>query len=91
MCFPVFIKYLNVLNFGKLLEISHQKIGDGVGLPRPIAGALEVDVHHPVSDFVSVVAGEAVVESDPAIGIALGRTWTIEVFIQNRAKDVVRA
>lgn len=71
------------LNFGELLEVQHNQIRDSEIASFGCAGSFQEDVRDTITDFKSAVAGESVIESDPAELESFGGAGTFEVFIQD--------
>ena len=65
---PIFIVDLHEADFGELLEIQRDEIGDGEIPAFGRACSREEDMRDAIADFQSAVAGESVIESDPAKG-----------------------
>ena len=89
MSLPVLIVDLDEPNFGELLEIQIDEVGN---VEVPAFGqthAFEIHMGDPILQFKFTVACESVIDRDPAVGVFFRRAGTFEVFIQNRANDII--
>ena|SRR5687768_7870812 len=78
---PTLVVNLHKTNFGELFEVQHNQIRDVELAPIGHAGAGQEDVRDAIADVQVAVAGESVIERDPAEGESLGGARPLEVFI----------
>ena len=80
---PILVIDLHKLDFGELLEVQGNQIGDGEIAPIRRAGAGKEYMRDTIAKFESAVAGESIIESNPAKLESFGGAGTFEVFIQD--------
>ena len=88
---PILIIDLHKLDFRELPEVQQDQVRNVELALIGCAGAREEDVRDAVADVEPAVAGEPVVEGDPAKLESLGGAGAFEVFIQRRLWQHIRA
>ena len=78
----VLVIYLHILDLRELFEIQIDQVDDVEVLAFGGTCTCQVNVRDAIVYFQIAVAGKAVIDSDPAIGIPFGRTWTFEELIE---------
>ena len=78
----VLIIDLHVLDAGELFEIKADQISNVEIFAFRRACPGQIDVCHTVGDFQFAVAGESIVDGDPAVVIPFCRTRTLEIFVE---------
>jgi len=73
-----------------LFEVQRDQICDVKIPPVRHAGSNEKDMRNAVTDFQPAIAGEAIVECDPAKGESFCRAWTFEIFIERGLRNGIR-
>jgi len=88
---PVLVVDLYVLDHGELLEIKADEISNVEIFAFRCACPGQIDVCHTVGDFQFTVAGESVIDGDPAIRITFRGAGTFEIFIERCLRQHARA
>ena len=73
------------------MRFKHDQIRDVEIAPIGRTGSREEDVRDAVADFQAAVAGESVIEGDPAKGESFRGAGTLEIFIQRSLRQHVGA
>lgn len=85
----IFIVDFHELDRGELLEVQVDQVGNIEVFAFGSTHAFEIDVGNAIRHFQFAIAGEAIIDRDPAVGIFLGSAGSFEIFIKRCFKQSI--